>query len=149
MPIYISSVLLRNHLRQPQNKQWQVPNNRVVNQIVDKLISDTKKGATVYTDDARCCVDLDRTYEAVNHSVKKSAKKMFHASGLDSFWILLKRTCHGAFHHFIDKHFGRYVNEFSGSFNFHELDTDNIFRGIFHNMDTKRLRFPELMEIWS
>jgi hypothetical protein len=35
----------------------------------------------------------------------------WHAS-LESVWALLKRGYHGVFHHFSDKHIGRYVDEF-------------------------------------
>jgi DUF2075 family protein len=31
---------------------------------------------------------------------------------IESVWALLKRGYHGVFHHFSDKHIGRYVDEF-------------------------------------
>ena len=49
------------------------------------------------------------THETVEHSVGEYVRDMAHTNGIESFWALLKRGYIGTFHHFSEKHMGRYV----------------------------------------
>ena len=62
-------------------------------------------------------------HEAVEHSVGEYVRKKAHTNGIESFWALLKRGYIGTFHHFSDKHMGRYVDEFATRHNRREWDT--------------------------
>ena len=41
---------------------------------------------------------------------------------MESFWSMLKRACHGTFHHISAKHLDRYVRQFSGKHNMRRMD---------------------------
>lgn len=101
--------------------------------------------ATVYTDDSAAYNGLTRKHETVRHSVSEYVNGMASTNGIESFWALLKRSYHGTFHHFSEKHANRYVNEFAGRFNLRERDTLDIFKAVARNMNGKRLRYRELV----
>jgi hypothetical protein len=44
----------------------------------------------------------------VNHSAGQYVNGIVHTNGIENVWALLKRGYHGVFHHFSDKHIGRY-----------------------------------------
>ena len=70
-------------------------------------------GATVYTDEHGSYEGMRLHHEAVKHSVSEYVRGQAHTNGMESFWSMLKRGYHGTFHHFSEKHTGRYVAEFS------------------------------------
>ncbi len=62
-------------------------------------------------------------HEAVEHSVGEYVRDQAHTNGIESFWALLKRGYIGTFHHFSEKHMGRYVDEFATRHNRRKWDT--------------------------
>ena len=103
------------------------------------------KGATVYTDDHGAYQGLPYDHKTVKHSVSEYVNGMAHTNGIESFWALLKRGCHGTFHHVSEKHLGRYVCEFAGRNNIRDLDTIDQMAMLARGMVGKRLRYQDLV----
>ena len=102
--------------------------------------------ATVYTDDPAACKGIaDTRHEAVNHSVGEYAHGMAHTNGMESLWPMLKRACHGTFHHLSRKHPDHYTQEFAGQHNARNLDTIAQMSTLARDMVGKRLQCRELM----
>ncbi len=73
-----------------------------------------KPKSTIYTDGHKSYRGMSEyKYKIVEHSVGEYVRGMAHTNGIESFWALLKRGYIGTFHHFSEKHMGRYVDEFA------------------------------------
>ena len=129
--------------------------NEVTATVVDDIDADTLQGfvtdntentATVYTDDARAYVGIERPHESVKHSVSEYVKDQAHTNGIESFWAMLKRGYHGTYHHMSKKHLNRYVNEFSGRHNDRQSDTVNQMSNLAKGMIGKQLTYKELVK---
>ncbi len=117
------------------------------NTLQGKIATNVKTGSTIYTDDHRGYIGIDKknyTHQTVKHSVKEYVNGMSHTNGIESFWALLKRGYHGTYHHMSIKHLHRYVNEFSGRHNVRELDTITQMKTLARNMIGKQLTYKEL-----
>ena len=80
-------------------------------------------GAQLYSDEAAAYAGMPECrHEAVKHAVGEYVRDMAHANGIESFWSLLERACHGTFQHISPQHLRRYVNEFAGRHNLRVLD---------------------------
>ena len=101
--------------------------------------------AQVYTDDAKAYKGMSNPLEAVKHSVSEYLRGMTHTNGIESFWSMLKRGYIGTFHHFSEKHTGRYVAEFAGRHNIREEDTSEQMAQIVEGMAYKRLKYRDLV----
>lgn len=102
--------------------------------------------ATVYTDDPAACKGMvDTRHEAVNHSVGEYAHGMAHTNGMESLWPMLKRACHGTFHHLSGKHPDHYTREFARRHNARNLDTIAQTFTLARSMVGKRLQYKELV----
>ena len=104
----------------------------------------TEHGATVYTDEARAYEGLNRKHETVKHSAGEYVKDMASTNGMESFWAQLKRGQDGVYHHFSEKHLGRYVREFEGRHNQRPLDTADQMGRMAERAVGKRLTYSEL-----
>ena len=105
----------------------------------------THENATVYTDDHKSYTGLPYKHETVKHSISQYVSGQAHTNGIESFWALLKRGYHGIYHHMSEKHLDRYVGEFAGRFNSRELDTITQMGFIAKGMDSKRLKYKDLI----
>lgn len=105
----------------------------------------TDVDTVVYTDEAAAYKDINRTHEAVKHSVGEYVRDMAHTNGMESFWATLKRGYNGTFHHMSEKHLGRYVDEFAGRHNIRSKDTADQMGLVANGMVGKRLRYQELV----
>ena len=86
--------------------------------------SEVVPGSTIYTDGHRAYRGMgEYIHEAVEHSVGEYVRDQAHTNGIESFWALLKRGYIGTFHHFSEKHMGRYVDEFATRHNRRKWDT--------------------------
>ena len=108
--------------------------------------SHTQTDATVYTDEARAYIGIDRHHEAVMHSVGEYVRGMASTNGMESHWATLKRGYIGVYHWFSTKHLHRYVNEFSGRHNNRPLDTEEQMEAMAVGSIGKRLRYADLIE---
>ena len=85
--------------------------------------SEVVPGSTIYTDGHRAYRGMgEYIHEAVEHSVGEYVRDQAHTNGIESFWALLKRGYIGTFHHFSEKHMGRYVDEFATRHNRRKWD---------------------------
>ncbi len=110
------------------------------------VTDNTVKGATVYSDDAAAYKGLrERHHEAVRHSVGEYVRDQAHTNGMESFWSMLKRGYHGTYHHFSEKHLGRYVTEFAGRHNDRCSDTLDQMAATVAGMTGKRLKYRDLI----
>ena len=91
--------------------------------LQDFVEDNTEGDATVCTDDARVYRGIDRTHEAVRHSVSEYVRGQAHTNGIESFWAMLKRAHGGTFRRISPKHLQRYVSEFAGKYNVRNSDT--------------------------
>ena len=99
---------------------------------------------TVHTDDPAVCKGMaDTHHEAVNHSVGEYAHGMAHMNGMESLWPMLKRACHGTFHHLSGKHPDHYTREFAERPNARDLDTIAQMSTLAWGMVGKRLQCRE------
>ena len=89
------------------------------------LYSASNEDTRVYTDDAKAYQALKGAAHAtVNHSVKEYVNGQAQINGMESFWALLKRGYHKAYHGMSPKHLQCYVDGFVGRHNVRELDTE-------------------------
>ena len=58
---------------------------------------------------------------------------------------MLKRGCHGTFHHVSAKHLQRYVTEFAGRHNIRDWDTIDQMATVAQGMVGRRLSYRELI----
>lgn len=101
-------------------------------------------GATHYTDESVAYRNL-LNHESVRHSVGEYVRGKAHVNGIESFWALLRRGCHGIFHHVSAKHLHRYVNEFAGRLNIRDMDTLDMMGSMVLGMVGKRLTYAALI----
>lgn len=73
------------------------------------------RGAVLYTDDSRAYLGMagDYRHESVNHSAAEYVRGEAHTNGIESFWAIIKRAHFGTYHHWSQRHIGRYMDEFS------------------------------------
>ena len=132
--------------------------DRATKQVAAKVVTSTDKetlqgfvkdnaapDATVYTDDATAYESLPFDHDTVKHSLSQYVKGDVHTNGIESLWSMLKRAHKGTFHKLSAKHLDRYVQEFAGRHNMRELDTAEQIAGLRAGMESKRLRYAELV----
>ena len=100
--------------------------------------------ATIYTDESRSYLGMDRPHEAVRHSGGEYVRGDASTNGMESFWSLLKRGYQGTYHKMSPKRIDRYVAEFSGRHNIRSLDTMDQMAFLTRGMVGKRLRYRDL-----
>ena len=101
--------------------------------------------ATIYTDEGGGYHGLSFNHQTVCHGVGEYVDGMAHANGIESFWSMLKRAHKGTFHHFSEKHLGRYVGEFSGRHNDRESDTIDMMGAMVKGLEGKPLHYKDLI----
>ena len=74
------------------------------------LLAVTDADAVVITDEHPAYVGIERTHQTVRHSVGEYVRGQAHTNGMESFWATMKRGYEGTYHHFSEKHLGRYVD---------------------------------------
>ncbi len=132
--------------------------DRATNTVVAQKVTNTDRptlqgfvagyavpGATVYTDEAKAYKGMPFEHETVRHSAGEYIRGQAGINGMESFWAMLKRGYQGTFHHFSEKHTGRYVAEFAGRHNIRNRDTLDQMTEIVDGMINKRLRYRELI----
>ncbi len=128
--------------------------NRISAKVVEGTDRKTLQGfiaervspdATVYTDGHKSCKGIPNRHKAVKHSVSRHVNGMAHTNGLESFWSLLKKGCHGTFHHFTPKHMNGYISEFVTRHNIRRQDTIVMMGDTVGLMVGKRLTCKQLV----
>ena len=110
------------------------------------VASQTRDGATVYTDEAKVYNALKPFYdrESVNHGVGEYVREMARTNGMESFWSMLKRGYVGIYHKMSPKHLQRFIEEFSGRHNAQSADTVDQMKRIVEGMVGKQLTYKQL-----
>jgi transposase-like protein len=85
------------------------------------------------------------SHQAVRHGVGEYVNSMVHTNSIESFWPMLKRGYKGPYHKMSAKHLSRYVMEFAGRHNVHDLDTLAQMTVLAKGLDGKRLRYDDLV----
>lgn len=112
--------------------------------LQDFVHRNTEDTAVIYTDEARAYTGMNRQHEAVKHSAGEYVRDMAHTNGIESFWAMLKRGYVGTYHHFSEKHRGRYAWEFAGRHNLRSLDTIDQMAVLAQGALGKRLGYMDL-----
>ena len=105
----------------------------------------TEADATVYTDDAAAYRGVERTHQAVRHSVSEYVRGMAHTNGIEAFWSMFERSYHGTFHKISPKHLHRYVAEAAGKHNIRASDTIVQMRDVVARLVGQRLLWRDLV----
>ena len=112
------------------------------------VVDAAEAGSQVFTDEHagyRPLGLLGFDHSTVAHSVGEWVSGQAHTNGIDSFWAMLKRGCHGTYHQMSAKHLGRYVNEFAGRHNQRPLNTADQMGVTAAGMNGKRLPYAILV----
>ena len=109
------------------------------------LLAVTDADAVVITDEHPAYAGIERTHQTVRHSVGEYVRGQAHTNGMESFWATMKRGYEGTYHHFSEKHLGRYVDEFSGRHNIRPRDTADQMASMVKGAEGKRLRYADLI----
>ena len=68
-----------------------------------------------------------------------------HTNGMDSFWALLRRGCHGTYRWMSPKHLHRFVKEFAGRPSESFRDVADMMAVLAGHMVGKRLTYAQLV----
>ena len=66
---------------------------------------------------------------------------------MESFWSMVRRGYDGTFHHILEEHLHRYINEFAGRHNVREMDTFDLIGIVVENMSGWRLKYFDLFNV--
>ncbi len=114
--------------------------------MLQGFVADTAApGATIYTDEHGSYRGMPFHRETVRHSAGEYIRGHAGVNGMESFWSMLKRGYQGTFHHFSEKHTGRYVVEFAGRYKMRNRDTLDQMSEIVEGMIDKRLKYRDLI----
>ena len=88
--------------------------------------------------------------EFVNHFQLQRTKstalgELAHTDGTESFWAVVKRACHDAYHHLSKKHLNRIESQFAGEHNPREYDTIDRMAMVVREIVGKRLKYKDLI----
>jgi transposase-like protein len=105
------------------------------------------EGATVYTDEARAYLGLDRFYghKSVQHA-REYVSGDVHTNTLENFWSLLKRAIKGTQIHVDEDHLDRYVTERAFAYNYRDHTDLGRMRLALAGVDGRRLTWDALTE---
>ena len=109
------------------------------------VIENTTEGTLIYTDEASVYEGVPRYHIPINHSVGEYVRGQAHTNGMESFWSMVDRGYMGIYHHMSPKHLHRYICEFQGRHNDRPLDTIDQMEEMVRNMESKRLRYQDLI----
>ncbi len=97
--------------------------------ILPVMRAKVNPGSQVFTDEWVSYKSLRKDYihEVVRHGANEFVRGEVHTNNIESFWALLKRSLYGIYHHALDKHLKRYVNEAVFRFNNRHLSEGSKF----------------------
>lgn len=125
-----------------------VPFRRVtVASLTEFSLLYVKPDATVYTDEHKGYGNLPLFFdhETVEHGRKQYVDGDIHTNSIESFWAVLRRGYHGAYHWWSRKHLYRYVNEFTGRQNNRHLPVLEQMAELVKGWEGKTLTYQKLV----
>lgn len=121
---------------------------------IENVNAKTLKGAIREVCDKSSCIMTDewRSYrglrkdfagghKAVNHGIGEFVRGDASTNTVESYFALLKRGIHGAFHHVSKIHLHRYCDEFSFRWNHRKIDDGERTIAVIKGIDGKRLMY--------
>ena len=121
--------------------------NRKATTILPIINAQVAQGATVYTDEFKGYVSLNKNFEHdfVCHSAKQYVSGDVHTNSMENFWSHFSRTIFGTYHHISPKHIDRYVNEQTFRYNNRSLSEGSKFDVALANSVNVRLSHKQLI----
>ncbi|MGP8051374.1 MAG: IS1595 family transposase [Desulfobaccales bacterium] len=133
-------------------------NGKAVSMPMERLSAENLKGAIkeVVNKDSRIMTDELHAYwgidddfagghQTVNHGRKEFARGDVTTNTVESYFALLKRGIHGAFHHVSKLHLHRYCDEFSFRWNYRKADDGERTEAAIRGSEGKRLMYSKLV----
>lgn len=86
-------------------------------------------------------------HEIVRHSAKEYVNGMAHTNGIESVWVILKRSTTGTWHHVSIKHLQRFIDEATCRLNDGNCEVDTIDWGtaVISRIGGKRVPYRDLV----
>jgi transposase-like protein len=129
-------------------------NGNVVSRPIERVNAKTLKGAIKGVCHEDSCIMTDEWpayrgigndfaggHESVNHGIGEFVKGKAYTNTAESYFALLKRGVHGAFHHISKNHLHRYCDEFSFRWNHRKTDDGERAVVAIRGSDGKRLMY--------
>lgn len=141
----VHGVLQRTNLAEPSRVHAIVLGREDADAMLSHVHRNVRRGAEVYTDEARVYGDLVRTHahEAIDHS-REYVRGLVHTNGLENFWSLFKRTINGTYVAIAPFHLFRYVAEQTERFNNRRMTDAQRFRDVLSRVFGRRLTWRVL-----
>lgn len=120
--------------------------SRHADHLIEFIMQHVPVGASVNTDELSTYKMLKTLYNhvAVNHSARSYVNGKAHTNTMENFWSVLKRGMYGTYHQVSEKHFERYLAEFSTRFNSRFLTvTERFDNSLIHSRGS--LMYKELI----
>ena len=146
--VAVHGVLQRTTEAGPSQVDAQVIGSEESPRLLRQIRGRVRRGATVYTDEARAYGELCLTHvhQSVDHS-QAYVDGDIHTNGLENFWSLFKRAVKGTYVAIAPFHVGRYVTEEAFRFN-NRLKSDfTRFYQALSQVVGKRLTYRQLAAI--
>jgi transposase-like protein len=131
-------------------------NGRAVSKPIERIDGKTLKGAIkeIVHKDSEIMTDELLGYRAigrdftgghwtVNHGIGEFAREGISTNTVESYFALLKRGIHGAFHHVSKIHLHRYCDEFSFRWNYRKTDDGERTAAAIRGSNGKRLMYQQ------
>jgi len=146
--IPVHGVLQRTMHDQPSQVRAIVLGREDADTLLGEIRRNVRRGASVYTDEARAYGDLANTHahEAIDHTIAYVAGNV-HTNGLENFWALLKRSLGGTYVAVAPFHLFRYVAEQVFRFNNRRWTDAQRFRWVLAHVFGRRLTYRLLAGI--
>jgi transposase-like protein len=131
-------------------------NGNVVAKPIEHVDAKTLKGAikelcrkdsVIMTDEWASYTGIGKDFaghQVVKHNDGEFVRGDAWTNSVESYFALLKRGVHGAFHHVSKKHLHRYCNEFSFRWNRRKIDDGQRMACIIQGVGGKRLTYKPL-----
>jgi hypothetical protein len=130
----------------------------VVSKPIERVNAETLKGAIRDVCHKNCCIMTDEwpAYSGIGKEFNGGHEVVMHSNGeyvrgnistntVESYFALLKRGIHGAFHHVSKNHLHRYCDEFSFRWNHRKVNDAKRVIAAIRNSEGKRLSYKPLI----
>jgi transposase-like protein len=123
------------------------PKRLGANELKGAIREVVDRSATIYTDENPSYMGLRKEFaghEHTKHSKREYVRGDVHSNTAESYFALLKRGVHGAFHHVSKKHLTRYCDEFAFRWNFRKANDGDRMIAALKQTEGKRLTYRPL-----
>lgn len=137
--------LLERHTNGTSRVRTMMLTSRATDQLMDRVVENVERGATVNTDEHKGYGALIASYQhkVINHA-EKYVDGQVHTNGCENFWSLLKRAIKGTYVSIEPFHLFRYLDEQVFRFNNRSMDDAGRFMLAAASIFGKRVMYKEL-----